>query len=381
MNPLRESTARDADHTDGAEPMRIIRGLRDIRGQNRRQFIRTLGGAAASLAAGAAWCSAQPAAPVVDFHVHLFGIGDGNTGCRLSQKQRRHINFRYFLKLLNLSENGRLDQDYVERLAGQVRASSLKQVVLQAWDGRYDQQGKLDWERTTSLYVPNDYLFKVVRQHPGLFVPCLSINPKRRDALDELDRGAALGAKVVKIHPPTMDVDPGEARFRPFYRRCAEQKIIVMAHTGSEHAADAAGMANSTPLKLALALEEGCTVIAAHAGMTAFFDKEDFFPDFVTLARRHPNLYCDTSILGSVTRWRCLRRLQAAPEALARAVHGSDFPFPSNALVFWNRLPRAELSKLLAERNLLERDYRLKQALGLPDAVFTRGAKLLGLAG
>jgi len=355
-----------------------------LMGHSRRQFVRTLSGAAVSLVAGAVGggagrSAAPPAAPVIDFHVHLFGIGDGNTGCRLSQKQRRHVNFRYFLKLLKLSENGRLDQDYVERLASQVRASSLKQVVLQAWDGRYDQAGRLDWEHTTSLYVPNDYLFKVVRQYPDLFIPCLSINPKRRDALDELDRGAALGARVVKVHPPTMDVDPSEARFRPFYRRCAQRKLMVMVHTGSEHAADIVGLANCDPSKLVLALEEGCTVVAAHAGMTAFYDKEDFFPAFVKMARRYPNLYCDTAILGSMGRWRCLPRLQAAPEALARAIHGSDFPFPPNALVFWHRLPPAALASLLAERNLLERDYQLKRALGLPEAVFTRGAKLLGV--
>jgi hypothetical protein len=38
------------------------------------------------------------------------------------------------------------------------------------------------------------------------------------------------------------------------------------------------------------------------------------------------------------------------------------------------------LFRLLGEHNLFERDLRLKQAIGLPDDVFRRGARLLGLS-
>ena len=57
--------------------------------------------------------TAKPAQPVIDFHVHLFGAGDGGTGCFLSPKQRQHVTYPFFLRLLGLSENGRLDQDYL----------------------------------------------------------------------------------------------------------------------------------------------------------------------------------------------------------------------------------------------------------------------------
>ena len=57
---------------------------------------------------------------------------------------------------------------------------------------------------------------------------------------------------------------------------------------------------------LVTALEEGCTVVAAHAGMSAFFDDEDFFPQLLELVRRYPNLYCDTAILADKFRWRNL---------------------------------------------------------------------------
>lgn len=365
---------------------------------SRRRFLGFLGQAPLALAAGSALndrpVSAAPATPTapgsppaagagkpplrLDFHVHLFGIGDGGTGCRFSDVQRRHVNYFYLTKLLGLVENGHIDQDYVAALAKAVRGSSVDRVLLQSWDCRYDESGQPDWARTTSLYVPNDYLFRIVRAHPDVFLPCASINPRRRDWKDEVDRCADLGARLVKVHPPTMDVDPREPRYRPFYRQCAARRMILMFHTGAEHAADIVNTEVCDVARLEPALEEGCTVVAAHAGMGAFFDRLDYFPALVTLARRHPRLHFDNSVLASMFRWRNLPRILETPEIIERAIHGSDYPFPANAAVFWARLAPATTAALLEERNLIERDYRLKRALGFPDAVFTRGAELLG---
>ena len=114
--------------------------------------------------------------------------------------------------------------------------------------------------------------------------------------------------------------------------------------------------------------------------MSAFFDPEDFFPQLIELIHRFPNLYADTAVLADKFRWRCLPRMLEREDVLERTIYGSDTPFPSNALVFWNRLPAGNLFHLATEKNLFERDYRLKQALGLPAHVFERGARLLGLA-
>ena len=346
----------------------------------RRQFL--LAGAGAAAAAGTNLHSAQlpslaaPAAPIVDFHVHLFGVGDGGTGCYLNNTENQRLTYLFFKRLMRLTENGRMDEDYVQRLAAMLRASSVDQAVLLAQDSRYDAQGRPDRENT-SFYVPNDYLFQIVGRFPELFIPCVSINPKRRDALEELDRCAALGARVLKIHPPIQDVDPAEARFRPFYRRCAENRILVMFHTGTEHAAETVGNQFSDPLRLVPALEEGCTVIASHSGFGSLIDKEDFFPNLLPLVRRFPNFYCDTAALAITFRFRSLPSLLQEPEILERTLHASDFPFPASPMVFWNRLPYGELFRLATEENLFERDYRLKLALGLPTAVFERGARLL----
>ena len=153
-----------------------------------------------------------------------------------------------------------------------------------------------------------------------------------------------------------------------------------MIHTGTEHSAEIVGNDFSAPQRLITSLEEGCTVIAAHSGMGAFFDKEDFFPQLIELIHRFPNLYCDTAVLADKFRWRCLPRMLEREDVMERTIYGSDTPFPSNALVFWNRLAPGKLFSLATETNLFERDYRLKQALGLPPQVFERGAKLLGLS-
>ena len=347
----------------------------------RRQFLSATGAAAIAAAGevalrGQTSAVVEPASPVIDFHVHLFGVGDGGTGCYLSEKQRRHFTYPFFVRLMRLRENGRMDEDYVQRLVAMLRTSSVQKAVLLAQDSRYNSAGLPDREKTP-FFVPNDYLFQVVARFPDLFIPCVSINPKRRDAIEELDRCTELGARVLKIHPPIQDVDPAENRFRPFYRRCAERKVIVMAHTGTEHAAEIVGNEFSDPQRLVPALEEGCTVIASHSGAGSIIDKEDFFPNLLPLVRRFPKFYCDTAALALTFRWRSLPRLLQEPEILERTIHASDVPFPSDPLVFWNRLPYGTLFQLATEENLFERDYRLKLALGVPAAVFERSARLL----
>lgn len=344
---------------------------------SRRQFLAQAGAALAGAALGPQPAPPPgPEGPLIDFHVHLFGVGDGGTGCFLSPEQRRHPSYRYLRWLLGISENGRMDQDYLDLLVAQLRASSLKRAVLLAQDCRCDGSGAPDPARS-SFYVPNDYLFQVVERFPDLFIPCVSVNPRRRDALDELERCAARGARLLKVHPPTQDVDPSDPALRPFWRRCAERRVTVMFHTGGEQAAPTVGDHYSDPSRLAPALEEGCTVIAAHSGMGNFFDGVDYFPQLLEMLRRFPGLYCECSMLASLLKWRSIPRILREPEALGRLIHGSDFPFPPNALVFWNRLPPGTLFSLLSERNLIERDYRLKRALGIPADVFERGAKLI----
>ena len=101
---------------------------------SRRVFLRSVGGTAIGAATGSVASAAsgrrKPAGVLVDMHTHLFGIGDGGTGCVLSCKQRAHWNFQFLLKLIGLAENGHMDEDYVQWMVRQLGASSVDGAVL-----------------------------------------------------------------------------------------------------------------------------------------------------------------------------------------------------------------------------------------------------------
>ena len=59
--------------------------------------------------------------------------------------------------------------------------------------------------------MPNEYVFKLAEKHSELFVPNISVNPYRPDALAELEKWAMLGARVVKWLPNAIGIDLTEA--------------------------------------------------------------------------------------------------------------------------------------------------------------------------
>jgi predicted TIM-barrel fold metal-dependent hydrolase len=259
-----------------------------------------------------------------------------------------------------------------------MRGAAVSKAWLMGYDCRYGPDGLPDVSNTSSVYVPNEEVFRVVTENPDLFRACPSLNPQRADWRSELEYCVAQGARVLKIHPPTQNVNPADPRFRGFYRLCAAHHVAVMVHTGTEHSAAIVSNTLSDPALLRTALDEGCTVIAAHAGMSNVFDPpdEDYFPHLQDMMRTYAGLYCDTAVLASMFRWRCIPRMLTNPLVVSRTLHGSDFPFPSNPAVFWHRLHPKTLLRLLSIKNPLRRDWMLKRALGLPQEVFGRAATL-----
>jgi len=143
--------------------------------------------------------------------------------------------------------------------------------------------------------------------------------------------------------------------------------MIVLVHTGHEHSAPVIDKNLAAPHRLKLALDQGCTVVACHAGTGWITDLPDQLPEFVSLLKRYPeNLWGDTAVLGTSGRVRDVERLLEHKELVcSRLIHGSDFPFPADPMAFAARIGEATAKQIAAEPNLLKRDFDLKEALGI----------------
>jgi hypothetical protein len=216
---------------------------------------------------------------------------------------------------------------YVEKLEAEfAKSERVEKAVLLAMDGVYDAQGRLDKDHTDFL-ISNDYLFDVVSTRPQ-FLPGVSINPARRDALDELERCAERGAALVKVLPNSQIFNPADGRFSRFYRRLGELGIPLLSHIGYEFSLIGQDQSVGDPDRLVQALEEGATVIAAHGCSQGLFFIEKHFPTMLQMVRRYKNFYSDLSALTLPNRVGALLRIRRHPELFERLVFGTDYPLP-----------------------------------------------------
>ncbi len=319
--------------------------------------------------------SSTPRSPCIDAHTHVFCWGENPADGYLSEKTRRSWLTRLLLYLTGIRrERGEtLSEKMRNRLLRQVSESQLDYAVVLAQDAVYRPDGSRD-DAATHFYVSNDYVLRLAADCPRILPGC-SINPHRIDALQELERCRAAGCRLVKLHTAIQGVDPARAQFEPFYRLAKDLGVVLMFHTGYEHACTVVSQQFTDPSRLARALDQGGPVIAAHCGTCAFFDPEDYYPRFIETMRRYDNLYGDTAILASLTRPRALRRLEREPPALKqRILHGSDYPFPPSRVPYLLRTGLFPAER----RNPLDMDLRIKRSFEIGEAYDARLLELLG---
>ena len=326
----------------------------------------------------------DPTKPV-DMHVHIVGDGSAGSGCVLKGGATflHRALYRFMEGHIGLpagSMNGNLDKAFEKCLARSVERSSLGGAAILAQDWVYREDGKRMKSRGT-FHVPNDHVFDVCSRHPGL-LPVASIHPARPDAMDELERCLDLGAVMLKLLPNCNNVDCNLPRYRKFWQRMADAGLPFLAHTGGENTLDIIRPELQDPAVVRLPLECGVKVVAAHcAGKSAPGDRE-YFDKLLKMMRRHQNLYADQSALLVPLRSRLFHRLHEEP-IRDRLVHGSDFPVPVFGIWAWMRglIDWRTMRRWGREPNVIERDYRLKVAIGLPNEVFMRGWSILRLPG
>ena len=304
---------------------------------------------------------------LIDCHVHLAALPDGDNGCYISPKMLKSPLFRFLLWKHQLSPDRprEANRKYLEDLLTELRASRhVQKTVLLGMDGVYDINGRLVREHTDFL-ISNDYVLKTAQAHPDEFLAGVSINPQRRDAIDEVHRCADAGATLVKVLPNAQQFNPADPQYKPFYRALAERKLPFLSHVGYEFSLIGKDQSMGDPDRLRLSLDEGATVIAAHACSYGLIIYEKFLPTLRNLVQRYPQFYTDISALTLPNRFRMLLHLRRYPEMHARLLLWTDYPLSVFHIAAWGRVGWRALKDMIGTKNRFDRQVSVCRGLGL----------------
>ncbi len=316
-----------------------------------------------------AWQGLDPS-KVLDAHVHVVGLGRGETGCRVGERLTSPTNpgeyFKYtlFMSAAGVTDERRADQQYIGRLAELVRTQTPHgRLLLFAFDQAYGEDG-LPRPDESEFYTPNDYVTALAKASPELFVACASVHPYRADAIEALEKAVEQGAVAVKWLPNSMGIDPSSPRCDPFYEAMARLRIPLISHAGEEKAVHAEEKQRfGNPLLLRRALSKGVTVAVAHCaslGSNPDLDAPagapwvDNFELFMRLMREREwaeRLYGEISALTLVNRLGTPLKTLLEDERLhSRLISGSDYPVCAiNALM---------QTRAIVEKGFLTEDER-----------------------
>lgn len=308
-----------------------------------------------------------PDKTLIDCHVHLAALPDGDNGCYISPKMLKSPLFRFLFWKHGLSVDRprEANDKYLDDLLKELRASRyVQKAVLLGMDGHYDSTGALSLPHT-DLLVSNDYVFKAARAHPDELLAGVSINPQRRDAVEEVHRCADSGATLVKVLPNAQQFDPADPRYKPFYRALAERNLPFLSHVGYEFSLIGKDQSVGDPERLRVALDEGATVIAAHACSYGLILFEKFLPTLRNFVKYYPHFYADISALTLPNRFRMLLHLRHYPDVQERLLFGTDYPLSVFHIAAWGRVRLGTLRKMIRTKNRFDRQVEVCTGLNL----------------
>ena len=295
----------------------------------------------------------------IDIHTHL--MSPQARFDRLYDK----FTVRFFARSLGVDPKALLAdpyEAYVASMANSVRESIyVEKTCLFGVDSRIDEQGH-EIHRDKTVCAMTEDALAVAERYPDQFIPFMSINPRRRDALDRIEEYAERGCRGAKFLQNYWAVDLNDKRFVPYYERLVDFGLPLIVHVGSEYTIESDGRYEGIDM-VELPLACGVNVIAAHMGLGRVnhklmpwrnlsrnpdhFDR-DYFQLLEKLAQ-HENLYADISAILAPLRARALRHLSAEESVHPKILFGTDFPVPFTIRLNSYDLPlgkRREISRI-----------------------------------
>ncbi len=323
---------------------------------------------------------------MVDFHAHL--LSSDLEFHRVYDKVALKLFGKRFGIDTELAKRSPYEA-YKKALVRNIKNSKkLNKSVIFGVDGKYDQNGNFI-ERDQTVCASNEAVWKLYRENQDIFIPFFSINPLRKDALDEVQKYHTLGFKGAKFLQNYWQVDTNDPRLIPYYELLKALNLPLIIHVGSESSVSSNKRFESLDM-IKLALEVGVTVVVAHMALdyervkflNAFSrDPSKFNKDYYRLLewlKTIPHLYADLSAILTPVRAKVLPHLSKEKDIHPKLLFATDFPVPYSILFNSYDLPitkRIEFSKIV---NHYDRYIAiLEYYFGKESDIFTNYQKLL----
>jgi uncharacterized protein len=326
----------------------------------------------------------------IDIHTHL--MNPAVCFDRLYDK----ITIRFFAKSLGVDPKALMRNPYaayVDSMANSIRQSAyVNKACLFGVDARFDEQGS-EIHRDKTVCAMTEDVVEVAARYPEQFIPFMSINPRRHDALERIDAYAEQGCRGAKFLQNYWGVDLNDERFIAYYEKLVAHDLPLIVHVGSEYTVQSDGRYEGIDM-VDLPLACGVKVIAAHMGLgrinyklmpwrnlsrnPKYFDRDYF--QLLEKLEQHDNLFADVSAILAPLRARALRHLAQALPVHDKILFGTDFPVPYAVRFNTYDLERMKRRQFVRIENPFDRYLSvLFEYFPADSAIYTNHQKLLSI--
>ena len=219
----------------------------------------------------ASWQGIDPA-KLWDCHVHIAGVGDGNTGVWITPEMTsplhplQNLQRRFYLNASCTEREGKVDEDFVTRLLQclDVFPAGAKAMVL-AFDFHYDEQGERR-EDLSAFFIPNRYAATLAQRFPDRLSGSVRFIPIA--PMLSMNCIGALGQERTrrKVAPFGHGYGPGVAEVRSVLPGPRQPEPTSADPWGEEKAVHGASLSElNNPLRFRRPLDQGCESLSLTA--------------------------------------------------------------------------------------------------------------------
>ncbi|MES9993306.1 MAG: amidohydrolase family protein [Candidatus Thiodiazotropha sp.] len=274
----------------------------------------------------------------VDIHTHL--LNPQVSFDRLYDRLAVHF-FSRSLGVDPKSLKAKPYQTYIETMARSIAESDyVEKSCLFGVDARFDERGR-EIDRDKTVCAMSEDVLDVAARYPAQFIPFLSVNPRRPNALELIDELVERGCRGAKFLQNYWGIDLNSEQLIPYYEKLRQHQLPLIVHIGSEYTIHSYASYERVEM-LDLPLGTGVTVIAAHMGLgrvehrmrawknlskqPRHFDGDYF--KLLEMLTQYQNLYADISAILAPLRARALRHLSEQKQVHEKILFGTDYPVP-----------------------------------------------------